>query len=85
MKHFRPISFCNVLYKIIAKVLANRLKTIFPTIFNESRSTFILGRSITVNVIVAFELFHHMKKKARGHLGDVAPKVNMSKAYDRIR
>jgi hypothetical protein len=55
---YRPISLCNVIYKIIAKCLANRLKPHLPDYVHQSQQAFIEGRRISNNIIIAQEITH---------------------------
>lgn len=80
----RPTALRNVLYKILAKVLANRLKVILPSIISENQSAFVPGRNITDNVLMAFEIIHFMRRKNYGSVGKVTFKLDITKAYDRV-
>lgn len=81
---YRPISMCNVLNKIVAKVLTNILRMIMPKLISNTQSAFILGCQIKDNVLVAYELMHHLNLKKRGKIGFMSLKPDMSKTYDRV-
>ena len=84
MPKFRPISLCNVSYKIISKVLCQRLKKVLPQRISETQSAFVAGRQITDNIMIAQEMFHALRTKLGGRVKRMAIKNDMSKAYDRV-
>ena len=84
ISEFRPISLCNVIYKLISKVLANCLKPLLPSIVSENQSAFQASKVITDNILMAFETLHYMKNHQTGNTSFMALKLDMSKAYNRV-
>ncbi|GJY23016.1 putative reverse transcriptase domain, reverse transcriptase zinc-binding domain protein [Tanacetum coccineum] len=79
---YRPISCCNVLFKCISKIIANRIKHCLKSIVSPNQSAFVPGRSITDNILLTQELMHNY------HLDRGPPrcafKVDIQKAYDTV-
>lgn len=66
ISQFRPISLCNVVSKLISKILANRLKLVIEKLISPLQAAFVPDRTIHENSILAHELFHALKKKRTG-------------------
>lgn len=78
---FSPIALCNVVYKIISKVLANRLKFFLPLLISHHQSGYVEGRQIMDCIILSHELIHSLNLRKK--LGMMI-KLYMSKAFDKI-
>ena len=76
LKDYRPISLCNVLYKVVSKCLVNRLRPLLDNVISENQSAFISGRLITDNVLIAYECIHYLHNK-KGKSGACAIKLDM--------
>jgi hypothetical protein len=81
--HYRPISLCNIIYKIISKLLANRLKPLLNNIISPFQTAFVSNCHIQDNSILAHEMLHILKSK-RGRKGLMAVNINMEKAFDKM-
>ena len=81
LNDFRPISLVGSMYKILSKVLANRLRSIMRSIISDSQSSFIKGRKILDGILVANEVVDEARKSNKELL---LFKVDFEKAYDSI-
>ncbi|GKV29208.1 hypothetical protein SLEP1_g38154 [Rubroshorea leprosula] len=78
---FRPISLIHSMYKIIAKLLANRLRQVMDGLIGEQQMAFLSGRQLSEGVVIANEVLDEAKRKK---LKTFAFKVDFEKAYDKV-
>lgn len=82
LEDYRPISCCNLVYKIISKIIANRLKPILQVCISRNQVAFLKGRLLGENVLLASELirgYHNSSCPKRSML-----KVDIRKAFDTV-
>ena len=82
MSDFRPIAYCNVIYKIVSKFIARRLKATLPEAIELIQCAFVEGRLLLENVLLATELVkdYHKGSVTSRH----AIKLDISKAFDTV-
>ena len=81
--NYWPISLCNVIHKLIAKCLANRLKPHLPDYIHPSQQAFIEGRHISNNIIIAQEIIHSFALTSWKDQAFML-KIDLAKAFDRL-
>ncbi|XP_048422575.1 uncharacterized protein LOC125469371 [Pyrus x bretschneideri] len=84
MTQLRPISLCSTLYKVISKILVGKLRPFLHKLVSPTQVSFVPGRQIIDNVIVAQEILHKYRN-TKGKKGFIAWKIDLSKAYDRLQ
>ena len=78
---YRPIALCNVIYKLISKVVANRLKTLLPLLISSEQTGYVEGHQILDGVLLSHELIHSLKiLKKTGMI----IKLDLSKEFDKL-
>ncbi|GLT29812.1 hypothetical protein SLA2020_046560 [Shorea laevis] len=83
ISQFRPIGLCNVIYKIVTKIIVLRLRDLIGDLISPLQSSFIPGRRGTDNVFLLREFVYCFTKK-KGRSGDMIIKIDLEKAYDRL-
>lgn len=83
MKQFRPISLCNVIYKIISKVLVMRMQKFIFRLINPLQASFIPGHHASDNILIAHEMVHSIRA-SKAVKGGMLVKLDLEKAYDKV-
>ncbi|KAL9680372.1 hypothetical protein QQ045_018250 [Rhodiola kirilowii] len=79
---YRPIACCNVVYKVISGLLAERLKVVLPELIDKAQGAFVKGRSIVGNVCLAQQIVSGYGRKNIS--ARMAWKIDLRKAYDTV-
>jgi hypothetical protein len=81
---FKPISLCNMIYKLISRCIVNRLRGILDEVVSQEQSVFVPTKRITDNALIAFEFIHAIQRNSGRRDDYCAYKLVLSKAYDRV-
>ena len=81
--NYRPISLCNIVYKIVTKIIVGRIRPFLDQLISPCQAAFVPGRRGVDNAIIVQEIIHTMGK-TRGNIGYMALKIDLEKAYDKL-
>ncbi|XP_074277936.1 uncharacterized protein LOC141601541 [Silene latifolia] len=84
VSQFRPISLCNVVYRLASKCLANRIKLVISSLISDSQQAFVPGRLMSDSSVIAHEIIHYFNKTKKGSIFYAVLKLDMHKAFDRV-
>lgn len=80
VSQFRPIAYCNVLYKVISKMLFNRLKVMLSCLVDQVQSAFVENRILMHDILICQHILNQYKRKSEPHRCTM--KIDLEKAYD---
>ena len=83
MGNYKPISLCNIVYKIVTKVIVARLRPYLDKLISPLQVAFVPGRKGIDNAIIAQEVIHSINKK-KGKVRYMALKIDLEKVYDKL-
>lgn len=83
LRQYRPISLCNTVYKVVTKIIVNRIKPLLNKIIHPSQTSFIKGRRASDNAIIVHEV-QNFFKNSKGKKGKIMIKIDLEKAFDKL-
>lgn len=83
INQFKHVALCNVIYKCMSKIIVNRIQPISDSIISPFQGSFIPGRNIKHNIIIAKEMIHSMTKM-KGNKKFMTIKIDLATVYDRL-
>lgn len=81
LNNYRPISLCNIVYKLVTKIIVGHIRHLLPSLVSPLQIAFVPGGKGVDNAILVQEILHSMSRR-RGRTGLMAIKIDLEKAYD---